>query len=242
MEKLKDGIYRICIPFENIYTSSFILVENNEAIIADSGSDDGDADRYIIPGVMKLGVNVKYLVSSHSHGDHFGGINALKNAFPNAVSIMIADNTSTNRQVLLNRFTILHFDGHSSDSLGILDTKTRTLLSFDSLQLYGVGRYGTSVTDFSGYYSTINYIRNLDLDLIVASHSYVPLGNCAEKADIPEYLDVCKAAADELINFVKLNKNSTPLKLSELYNATHSQIPDVNHLTMTKALVYLSNN
>ncbi len=56
LEKLKEGIYRICIPFEDIYTSAYILIEKNDAIIFDSGNSDKDAEAYIIPEVSKFKV------------------------------------------------------------------------------------------------------------------------------------------------------------------------------------------
>lgn len=56
LEKLKEGIYRICIPFEDIYTSAYILIEKNDAIIFDSGNSDKDAEVYIIPEVSKFKV------------------------------------------------------------------------------------------------------------------------------------------------------------------------------------------
>ncbi len=191
MEKLKDGIYRICIPFENIYTTSFVLVEGANAVILDSGNCDSDAEKYIIPEVKEMGVNVKYLVSSHTHQDHHGGINALKMAFPNAVSVLFAENTLTDGQILLNRFKVLNLKGHTNDSLGILDLKTNTLLSCDSLQMYGIDRFKTLVEDKEEYLKTIERIKSLSLDAIIASHEYEPLGSIAEGEKISEFLQEC---------------------------------------------------
>ncbi len=202
LEKLKEGIYRICIPFENIYTSSFILTENNDAIILDSGSNDEDAQRYIIPEITKLGVSVKYLVSSHSHGDHHGGINALKKTYPDAVPSLFSKRFTdsyilSDGEMLLGRFQVLNLKGHSEDCLAMLDTKTKTMISCDCLQLQGVGRYPTYINNFPEYTKTLNRVRELNLETIVASHDYEPLGYIANgQSEIEEYLKICKKAAD----------------------------------------------
>ncbi len=72
MKQVKDGIYKIEIPFYDIYTSSFILTNGNEAIVLDSGDSEKDAEEYVIPAIEALGVTPKYLVSSHTHQDHHG--------------------------------------------------------------------------------------------------------------------------------------------------------------------------
>ncbi len=200
-EKLKEGIYRVCIPFENIYTTSFFLIEKGDAIIIDSGSNNEDAEKYIIPEIEKFNVKVRYLISSHTHGDHHGGIEALKNVFPNAIPAMFdkADADShhlTDGEILLNRFKMLNLKGHSEDSLGVVDIKNNTLLSFDSLQLKGVGRYPTYFYDYDVYISTIKRVRELNPDTVVASHDYEPCGYIANgKEEIKIYLDECIKAA-----------------------------------------------
>ncbi len=198
-ERLKEGIYRVCIPFENIYTSAFFLVSGKSCIILDSGSDDSDAEKYIIPETAKLGVTPKYLVSTHTHGDHHGGINALKAAFPEAVPALFSTAVQgsyhlTDGEILLDRFKVLNLKGHSRDSLGILDLKTSTLLSGDSLQMYGIDIYRGLVTDTDEYLATIRRVRELGVQTIIASHDYEPLGFMAEGEKVAEFLDFCEKA------------------------------------------------
>ncbi len=202
-EKLSEGIYRVCIPFENIYTSSFFLIENNNAIILDSGSNNDDAERYIMPQIDRLKVNVKYLVSSHTHEDHHGGIEVLKRMFPDAVPALFSKGVKdshclTDGEVLLDRFKMLNLKGHSDDSLGVLDVKNNILLSCDSLQLRGVGRYPTYFYDYHQYINTIERIRKLKPTSIIASHDYVPCGYIAKgRKEIEIYLEEAVKAAEE---------------------------------------------
>ncbi len=241
MEELKEGIYKITIPFENIYTSSFILVNGEDAIILDSGSSDDDAIKYIIPKVAGLGVIPRFLVSTHTHGDHHGGIAALKRAYPGAQVCLFSRNEEDayrleDGEILLKRFKMLNLPGHSSDSLGVLDMATNTLISGDSLQLFGVGRYGTSVCDFKAYYKTIDRVRDLNLDAVYASHEYVPLGFRAEGEEIEAYLQECVNAAEYLRIFAGENKDIDCNILAEIYNNTHPDLPPVNYMTIQGAL------
>ncbi len=239
-ELLKEGIYRVCIPFENIYTSSFILTEKNDAIILDSGSNDEDAEKYIIPALKELGFNVKYIVSSHTHGDHNGGIDALRKAYPNAQHLYFADDSAKNNEMLFSRYRILNLKGHSDDSLAVLDTKSNTLLSCDCLQLRGVGRYGTSVSDFNEYYKSIEYVRNLNVKSIIASHNYVPMGAVAENGGVLKYLDACKDIADEILKFVYEHRDTNNIEMEKIFNNKCVKLPPVGSHTFSAGIRYKS--
>ncbi len=201
MENLKEGIFRIKIPFFNIFTSSFVLVENGDAIVYDFGSNDKDAKTYIIPELDSLGVNVKYLAVSHDHGDHSGGIGAMMAKYPDAKVISMKDRwgeESRDGDILIDRFKIIHLMGHSNDGMAILDMKTNTLVSGDTLQVFGVDRWKTYYTKYELYIETLEKVKALDVDGIIAAHEYEPCGAIAEgKEAVAVFLDECLKAADE---------------------------------------------
>lgn len=69
-----------------VYAANCYLVyeENNrEAIIIDPG---GDADD-IIAKVEELGLDTKYIILTHGHGDHIAGVEAIKDRFNIPVAI-----------------------------------------------------------------------------------------------------------------------------------------------------------
>ncbi len=69
-----------------VYAANCYLVyeENNrEAIIIDPG---GDADD-IIAKVEELGLDAKYIILTHGHGDHIAGVEAIKDRFNIPVAI-----------------------------------------------------------------------------------------------------------------------------------------------------------
>ncbi len=199
-EKLNDGIYFIKIPFEELYTASFILCEDSNAVILDGGASDRDAEEHIIPAAKSMGVSVRYLIFSHEHADHMGGINALHRAFPDAKVCKLPPvgevaAALTDGALLLNRFQIVHLPGHSVDSMAVLDTKTNTLLTGDCLQLRGIGKYRNGVTDRAAYLESIQRIRALGVEHIIASHDYDPLGQFANGSEeVQAYLDESEQA------------------------------------------------
>ncbi len=201
IERLKDGIYRIIFPFDEVTTSVFLLTQGKETIILDSGACDEDAEKYILPAVAELGLTPRYLVSSHTHCDHHGGINALKKAYPKAIAALfeqsIPDSYHLNDgELLLGRYRMLNVLGHSPDSLAVFDETTATLLSFDCLQQYGVGKFRSGIGDKSAYLASLDRVRRIAPKTIIASHEYDPLGSIAEgEAQINELLRVCAEAA-----------------------------------------------
>ena len=205
MEKIKEGIYRIKIPFETIYTSSFVLIEGGDAVVLDFGSNDNDAETYIIPELDALGVNVRYLAVSHAHGDHCGGIGAMMKKYPSAKVLHFgrqwSDIEAVDGEIVLVRFKLVALKGHSDDGMAILDTKTNSLVSGDALQVWGVDRWRTYFTDYDLYIETLEKVRELDVGTIIAAHEYEPCGYIAEgKEKVAVFLDECRKAADSKKN------------------------------------------
>ncbi len=209
LEKLTDNIYRVCIPFEDIYTTSFITTDENGCIVYDSGDSSFDAENYVIPALKELGVVPDFILCSHFHRDHSGGVATLSHAYPSAVvgSFLEGNRYKVNNpkklddgDVLLGRYTVLNLKGHTVDGLALLDTKTEALLTGDCLQGGKVGRYGLGVSDEDGYFETINRLRELKPEYIFVAHDYQPLGYAAiGQAAALEYLNGCEQLLKERI-------------------------------------------
>lgn len=74
-EQLAQDVYLLKVPFGPVWTG-VTLLRGKENILIDSSASSGDVDRYVIPALQDLGLEVKdihCLVSTHSHGDHIGG-------------------------------------------------------------------------------------------------------------------------------------------------------------------------
>lgn len=68
----------------NAWTTAWALKTSDGLIIIDALDNTDEAKQYIEGGLQKLGLNpadIKYVVVSHAHGDHYGGANYLKEKF-----------------------------------------------------------------------------------------------------------------------------------------------------------------
>jgi metallo-beta-lactamase class B len=76
--------------FDNLYflgskwTTAWAIKTSEGIIIVDAMDNADEAEHYIEGGLRKLGVDpaqIKYVVVSHAHGDHYGGADYLKKKF-----------------------------------------------------------------------------------------------------------------------------------------------------------------
>ncbi len=202
LEKLSDGISRLKIPFEDLYTSVFLLEYGEERLLLDSGSNASDVKNYLLP--MLQGRGIQGIICSHLHADHCGGVQALLQAYPHTWVGGMATKTPYPKErtrllldgeILLNDYQIVATSGHTADCLGVLELSTKTLLSCDSLQLQGVGKYRCSVEDKNAYLATIEKIRAMGVERIIASHDYEPLGvQATGRREVEAYLNACERA------------------------------------------------
>ena len=68
----------------NAWTASWAIKTSQGLIIIDALDNADEAKQYIEGGLEKLGLNpadIKYVVVSHAHGDHYGGAGYLKDRF-----------------------------------------------------------------------------------------------------------------------------------------------------------------
>ena len=202
-DRIADNLFRIRIPFEEISTTVYLAVYNQGVAIIDSGTYNSDVDNYIIPALNELGIEtgkVKHLLLTHTHGDHAGGIRRLAELIPEAKAGFLSSidiqnaATVTDGETLLGGLQVIHLPGHTKDSVGYYDIKTRTLLSGDCLQLKGIGKYRKGIGYPELYAQSIYRLMKIKPERIVAAHEYDPLGSLAEgRAEVERYLSVCLA-------------------------------------------------
>ena len=236
LEKLTEVIYRIKIPFENIYTSVFALELEDGIILADCATTSSDVENYIIPALEKLKKEVKYISVSHSHGDHNGGLSRLKEEYPQAKVISFSQGLKDGKTI--ENYTFYNLKGHSEDSMGIMENKEKTLLTFDSIQLCGVGRYGSGIEDVKAYLETVERIREFRPKTIITSHDFVPLGYLAKgEKEINEYLDFCIEYTKTTMQFALGNKHLSPKEIAEKYNEENKHLPPLSGNKMEALLI-----
>lgn len=245
-EEVSKDIFKMNIPFEDGFTSVFVLVNDGRCFLLDAAATDDDSRDYIIPALNNHGFSPDYIVCSHLHPDHFGGIQLLADTFYDA-KISVLDKSYklgnkeifylTDGDVLLGRYKILSLKGHTGDSIGILDLTYGILLTADALQLYGSGRYGTGLELPGEYIKTLENVKKLNLSGLIASHEYEPLGSTAFGADeINKYINTCRDALDLIVKTVNDNPSAAPAKIAEFYNNAYPTLPTISDWTAENVL------
>lgn len=165
-------IYRLKVAFDGVYTSVFLIKTEQGNVLVDCATYASDIDEYIVPALNRLGVHltdITYLILTHNHGDHIGGMERLLELVPN---IEIVQNERNN---LLNGIALYALKGHTMDCVGVFEQHSRTLISGDGLQGAGVGKYRCSLESKDEYIKTIERIRgDKRIENILFSHAYEP--------------------------------------------------------------------
>ena len=144
--KEAEGIYRLCIPFDTVYTSVF-LIEADKNVMVDCATTKEDVEEWIVPALQKQGVpleSIRYIVVSHHHEDHAGGLEWLVPYCKNAEVV-------TSVKTLFPKIETYPMPGHTLDCIGVLDLRSGTLISIDGIQGYGIGKYRCSTHDENAY-------------------------------------------------------------------------------------------
>ena len=166
-----QGIYRLKVPFEELYTSVFLIDAEQVKILVDCATTAEDVDTYIIPALHALNYSlpdVDILVLTHRHEDHAGGTERMLEIAPNIEVV-------TDTRQLCKSIITYPLPGHTEDSIGVLDERTHTLISGDGLQGAGVGKYRCTIKNFAMYQETLKRIdADERIENILFSHAYEP--------------------------------------------------------------------
>ena len=240
MERINEHIFRLLIPFETVMTSVFIVKTEEGTAILDTATTQEDVESHILPALRSLALTPALIVASHFHSDHMGGLPFLSERFPHA-KIAAFDTAHTEaipqaRRIplcdgclLLGCLRILHIPGHSPDALAVFDERTKTLLTFDGTQGFGVGRFGSGIGDVSQYLKSLSRLETLGAKRIEAAHDFIPQGYSAVGIDgVQQYLHVCRDSALALVAFVKEHAHLFPEEISSLYIATYPLRPPLS--------------
>lgn len=225
LEIVTPDIYRLKVPFADIYTTVLIVTAPCGAVLFDTASNAGDVDGYIAPAFEKLGLKPDFVFISHNHSDHSGGLQRVLELYPRAK--VISDNLNLREKYGCAEFEddVLQkvwIPGHTPDAIGLLDTRTKTLLSADCLQAYGVygrGPWGSAIHQIGPYFQAVEELQELELNAIVAAHDYHPFEAIVEKDRIPAFLDCCKEALEKLRDIVAAQPELNDLELTDICNS-----------------------
>ncbi len=258
-EKINDGIYRLEIPFKDIYTTVYTVHTPEGVVLFDTATFDEDVENYIIPFLKELKVTkdmLKYIFISHKHGDHAGGLKKLLETYPD---VCILSRSSKLKEeyagfnvvaledgdVFLNVLKLVTIPGHTKDSSGVLDTRTKTLISGDSLQLYGIygsGKWGANIRLIGEHINAVDKLRSMDIDTILTAHDYHPCGHMySGKKEVLYALDMCVEPLYKIKDLITENSGADDEKICNIYNNT-DKLPTLGVHVVTAVREYFSGD
>ena len=166
-----ENILRLKVIFESVYTSVFLIKAEGRAFLVDCAMTARDVDEVILPALLKAGFalsDIDALILTHGHGDHAGGLSRIRELAPRIR--VVREPCSLTDEILT-----YPLPGHTQDCIGVLDTRTHTLISGDGLQGAGVDVYRCYLEEPRLYEKTLAAIeKDGRIENLLFSHAYEP--------------------------------------------------------------------
>ena len=169
---------------------NFRLIERTGAKLA---AFDEAVDKFVNPLVYSIKTRAKYPEYSPKP--------------PASLPSLTPDLVLHDGDTLMDRIKIFATPGHDTECISILDLKTNSLMTGDSLQFGGTrSSAGSDIAfykDLPGYRETIAKIRAIAPENLFSSHDYQPSG-CAffGREEVERCLDICEQVADTYSKWV----------------------------------------
>lgn len=257
--KMSENIYRTTIPYKNIFTTVYLIKSESGAILFDAATTEYDVDNYIVPMLAELGVgneDLKYVFISHAHGDHIGGLRPLLERFPEATAVSflpkVAEDYSDFKvhiakegDTLLGVFKLVAIPGHSADSAAIFDTRTKTLITGDCLQAYGLfgtDYWGANISFQTEHFAALDKLSGMDIEEIYTAHDFMPYGfKACGKDEVLRFIEACKVPLMKIRNLILENPSLSDAEIRAIYNNAEPDLfPSVGEWVVTKARATLN--
>lgn len=244
INKINNHIHRLTIPYKDIYTTVLFIKTEEGVVLFDAATFEEDVKEQILPALAELGIEkeeIKYIFISHNHGDHAGGLSWLIEALPHAVILSnspslaekYADHaiqTLEDREIVAGCLRHILIPGHTADAGGLFDLRTKTLMTGDSLQVYGIygsGKWGANIKYPTLHIPALQKLHDLDAETLIMAHDYHPCGPIvAGKAEIDRCIDDCAEALYKVRDAILADPDADDETLAASYNAT-SGLPTV---------------
>lgn len=238
--QLTPDIFRLTFPFKDIYTSVGIVMTPEGVLVYDAASYSEDMEEILFPALEEIGIekdSLRYILISHNHGDHAGGLSRFLQEFPYVTVISPNDDLKAKHpeasffapkdgERILGCLQVIFVPGHTANAMALLDTRTGTLLSGDSLQLYGIfgsGLWGSNISFPKAHLEAVEKLRRYEINTVCGAHDFYPCGYLAQgKEEVGSFLDACRDSLLQLKAYLGENLSLSDEELAEAFNASHS--------------------
>lgn len=231
LQTITDHICCFRVPYKDIFVGIYILRTDKGTVLFDTAACDADVDNWIAPALQQLGVEPTHIFISHNHTDHAGGIARAAALWPNAVILSRSQKLQEeyaqvhcpeDGELVLDVLQVVTVPGHTSDSSGLLDLRTKTLVSGDCLQSYGIYGSGTwygAITLTAAHYAAVRKLRTMSIENIATAHDYHPVGMVSYGANASATrLDTCIGALERIRGLLEANPHLDDEQVTRLCN------------------------
>lgn len=235
MQRINEHICRLTLPYKDIFTTVYTVKAEKGVLLFDAGSFDTDAEVHILPFLAEAGIpkeRIRYIFVSHNHKDHAGGLPYLLPHLPEAKILsrspklkeQYPDRTEffEDGASILDVFRLVAVPGHTEDSAALYDTRTKTLISGDSLQLYGIfgsGTWGANILFPKMHMAAVEKLRKMGIEMLLTAHDYHPYGHkCEGKSAVSAALDAAIAPLLQIRKLIEETPGASDEDIAALYN------------------------
>lgn len=240
-EKIIDGVYRLCVPFENLDTAVFAVKCDDGFAVIDCATTVSDVADVILPALERLGAlqSTNRIFLTHLHSDHTGGLDEMRRCLPNA-SVCMSKEAAANGgvenacglsdgEIVGTTLKAMLLPGHTGDCMGYLHIPSGVLISGDCVQQYGIKRYGCGLERPSLYRRSLErLLADRSILGIVPSHEYTPIGRASlGRTAFEEHIKTCLSYDDLARSFVKKcaeNGITNPDEMAQLFKKLHADL------------------
>ncbi len=196
-EMVKDDLYLVRQEMRPGWTCNVVLVFGEDEIgVVDSGYEN-TPDDFVFPLIEERGRRideVSIIVNTHRDGDHIRGNAALKEGTGAPLfihdlemeAVPTADTVLGESVVLGDRtFKVIHTPGHRPGAVCLYDEGSKLLLTGDSV--CGT-RENLIRMDKHIYIESLQRLLGLDVETMVMSHPFDPMGKDVLRGDEPRQM------------------------------------------------------
>lgn len=236
-EKITPYISCLKIPYKGIHTTVCLIRTEAGVVLFDAASYDSDITDIVLPALAEADVGedeLKYIFISHKHTDHAGGLGELLKHFPRVCVLSRSDalreqhaeyefSCPEEGDTILGVLKVVCIPGHTPDSAALLDTRTKTLVCGDCLQMYGIfgeGKWGANIRLPREHLAALDRLRGMDIEKVICAHEYHPCGRILEgREQILAAIDACAAPLYEIKSLIEQNPDADDVAICAIYNS-----------------------
>ena len=223
-------------------TNIYFLGSGNSKIMIDAGQDVLEYEERLNKMFDTLNFSVSHILITHQHPDHTYAIKFVLSRFPSVVvyKFKAIDEVSlkydedlqnkfgfkytyilSEQTLRLNEYElqIYHLPGHSEDSIGIYDPKTKRLFIGDTILGEGTG---TQISNLVIYMKSLQRILTMDVEILLPAHGSIILTSEEVKKHVVKYYEHRKMRENSILEVLEKNKKFGD---EELFKEIYQNVP-----------------